>query len=79
MAPHDISAPGLPPVLVIATTHDPATPYEAGVHLAQQLHGTLLTVDGTQHTAAFGGDECVDDIVTKYLVDLALPPRDAKC
>jgi pimeloyl-ACP methyl ester carboxylesterase len=79
MQPHDISAPGLPPVLVIATTHDPATPYESGVHLAEQLHGTLLTVEGTQHTAAFGGNDCVDDIVTRYLVDLAVPPRDAKC
>jgi pimeloyl-ACP methyl ester carboxylesterase len=79
MAPHTISAAGVSPALVIATTHDPATPYEAGVHLAEQLHGRLLTVDGTQHTAAFSGDECVDDIVAKYLVDLALPPPGAKC
>ena len=77
--PHTISAPGLAPVLVISSTGDPATPYEDGVQLAEQLHGVLLTVKGTQHTAAFGGDDCVDDIVTRYLVDLEVPPPDATC
>ena len=49
------------------------------MHLAEQLHASLLTVEGTQHTAAFYGDECVDDIVTRYLVDLSCrrPTRDA--
>ena len=77
--PHSASAPGLPKVLVISTTHDPATPYQDGVHLADQLRAALLTVEGTQHTAAFYGDECVDDIVTRYLIDLELPPPDARC
>ncbi len=27
---HSVSAPGLPPVLVVSTTNDPATPYQAG-------------------------------------------------
>lgn len=77
--PHPASAPGLPPVLVISTTHDPATPYTDGVHLAEQLNAKLLTVEGTQHTAAFYGDACVDDIVADYLIDLKLPPPDARC
>jgi pimeloyl-ACP methyl ester carboxylesterase len=78
-APHNISAPGLPPVIVVSSTGDPATPYTNGVHLAEQLHGVLLTVDGTQHTASFQGNQCVDEIVTKYLVDLTTPPPDTKC
>jgi pimeloyl-ACP methyl ester carboxylesterase len=77
--PHQISVHGLPPVLVISTTHDPATPYQAGVDLAKQLGGALLTFDGTQHTVAFQGNTCVDQIVTRYLVDLALPGPDARC
>ena len=77
--PHAIWAPGLPKALVISTTHDPATPYEDGVHLAEQLQAALLTVEGTQHTAAFYGDDCVDFIVTRYLIDLELPPQDARC
>ncbi|MDX1891400.1 alpha/beta hydrolase [Mycolicibacterium sp. 050158] len=75
---HVASAPGLPPVLVVSTTHDPATPYQAGVNLAKQLHGGLLTFDGTQHTVVFQGDTCVDDAATTYLIDLKLP-ADAKC
>jgi pimeloyl-ACP methyl ester carboxylesterase len=77
--PHRISAHGLSPTLVISTTHDPATPYQAGVDLAKQLGGALLTFEGTQHTVAFSGNQCVDQIVTRYLVDLALPPAGARC
>ncbi len=42
---------GLPRVLVISTTNDPATPYQAGVNLAKALGASLLTVNGTNHTA----------------------------
>jgi pimeloyl-ACP methyl ester carboxylesterase len=77
--PHTISAPGLAPTLVVSTTRDPATPYQAGVDLANQLHGGLLTYDGTQHTVVFQGDRCVDDYATAYLVSGTLPPKDAKC
>jgi pimeloyl-ACP methyl ester carboxylesterase len=77
--PHVVSAPGLPPVLVVSTTNDPATPYQAGVDLAKQLHGGLLTNNGTQHTVVFQGDSCVDQYAAAYLIDLKLPPPDAKC
>ena len=39
--PHEIKVSGLPPILVVSTTNDPATPYQAGVDLAKQLGGTL--------------------------------------
>lgn len=77
--PHVISAPGLPPVLVVSTTHDPATPYKAGVDLANQLHGGLLTFDGTQHTVVFQGNSCIDDYASAYLINGTMPPKDAKC
>jgi pimeloyl-ACP methyl ester carboxylesterase len=77
--PHQISVTGLPPVLVVSTTNDPATPYQAGVDLAKQLGGSLLTFDGTQHTVVFQGNACVDDIAAKYLVDLTVPPPGATC
>ena len=78
-APHVASAPGLPPVMVISTTGDPATPYQAGVDLAKQLGGSLLTYKGTQHTVAFQGEKCVDDYVSAYLIDLKMPPTGATC
>jgi pimeloyl-ACP methyl ester carboxylesterase len=77
--PHQISVTGLPPVLVVSTTNDPATPYQAGVELAKQLGGALLTFDGTQHTVVFQGNSCVDDIAADYLVNLKVPPPGAKC
>lgn len=70
---------GLPPVLVVSVTGDPATPYEAGVRLADQLGGRLLSVEGNQHTVALSGVPCVDDLVVSYLVDLAVPDDGASC
>ena len=69
-----MSATGLPPVLVVSTTDDPATPHQAGVDPAEELGGAPLTYKGTQHTVVFDGDSCVDDYAADYLVDLLLPP-----
>ncbi|MBS1695410.1 MAG: alpha/beta hydrolase [Actinobacteria bacterium] len=77
--PHEISVSGLPPILVVSTTNDPATPYEAGQDLARQLGGTLVTFDGTQHTVVFQGDSCIDDIAATYLIDVTVPAAGARC
>jgi hypothetical protein len=77
--PHRISAAGLPPVLVVSTTEDPATPYEAGVELADQLGGSLLTYRGTQHTVVLSGVPCVDTAVADYLIDTISPPEGLTC
>lgn len=79
LEPHTISAEGLPRVLVVSTTGDPATPYEAGVVLAEQLGGALLTVEGTKHTATLGGNACADEVLDRYLVDLEVPEDGARC
>jgi pimeloyl-ACP methyl ester carboxylesterase len=76
---HEINVKGLPPILVVSTTNDPATPYKAGVDLAQQLGGTLVTFEGTQHTVVFQGNSCVDDIAARYLVDVTVPPPNTRC
>jgi pimeloyl-ACP methyl ester carboxylesterase len=77
--PHVPNVPNLPKVLVISTTGDPATPYEAGVNLAKGLGGGLLTYEATQHTAFLQGNNCVDDAGTAYLTDLKLPPEGTRC
>jgi pimeloyl-ACP methyl ester carboxylesterase len=76
---HEIKVNGLPPILVVSTTNDPATPYKAGVDLAEQLGGALLTFDGTQHTVVFQGNRCIDDIAARYLVDVTVPPPNTRC
>ena len=77
--PHEISVSGLPQILVVSTTNDPATPYQAGVDLARQLGGALLTFEGTQHTVVFQGNPCVDDIAARYLIDVTVSPPDTRC
>lgn len=71
--------PGLAPVLVVSTTGDPATPYRAGVDLAEQLGGALVSYDGAQHTVVLDGIACVDDVVFRYFVDLDVPSEDPHC
>jgi pimeloyl-ACP methyl ester carboxylesterase len=72
---------GTPPLLVIGTTNDPATPLQWSEALAQEISsGVLLVAEGTQHTAfvtAFNA--CVDDAAVKYLVDLQSPADGTKC
>lgn len=77
--PHLPKVSGLPPTLVVSTTNDPATPYQAGVRLAGALGGFLLTYQGTQHTAFLQGSDCVDQVGVTYLVDLKLPAADPRC
>jgi pimeloyl-ACP methyl ester carboxylesterase len=74
------TAPGTPPILVISTTNDPATPYESGVRLADQLEsGVLLTHEGNGHTVFGDGVDCIDSAVATYLVDLRPPEHGTRC
>jgi pimeloyl-ACP methyl ester carboxylesterase len=77
--PHPPKVQGLPQVLVISTTGDPATPYQSGVDLSRALGARLLTYNGNQHTAFLTGIGCVDGVGTNYLMDLRLPETDAVC
>jgi pimeloyl-ACP methyl ester carboxylesterase len=77
--PHVLDVPGLPTTVVVSTTNDPATPYQAGIELARQLGARLITFEGDQHTASLQGDNCVDEAVTAYFVDLTLPEENLRC
>jgi pimeloyl-ACP methyl ester carboxylesterase len=71
---------GVAPTLVVSITGDPTTPYDAGIRLAEALGGSLLTVEGEQHTiVAAGTNACVADLAAAYLIDLRTPPADARC
>lgn len=75
-----IHAAKAPPIVVVDTTHDPATPYAWGEALAAELRsGRLLTVEGSSHTSYGRGDACVDQAVDRYLVDLAVPAPGTRC
>ncbi|HET7172956.1 MAG TPA: alpha/beta hydrolase [Nocardioidaceae bacterium] len=71
----DYAAPGAPPIVVIGTTRDPATPYEQAVRLSKELDsGVLLSRNGDGHTAYDSGNPCIDDAVNNYLVT-GTPPK----
>ncbi len=76
-----ISASGAPPIVVVGTTHDPATPYVMAQSLADQLDdAVLVTWDGWDHTAyAKSGSRCVAQAVEGYLVDGDLPQDGLTC
>jgi pimeloyl-ACP methyl ester carboxylesterase len=78
--PRQLTARGAPPILVVGTTRDPATPYPWAVSLARQLSsGRLLTWDGDGHTAYRRGSACVDRAVDDYLIAGRLPASGARC
>ena len=79
-SPTTVTAPGSPPVLVIGTTGDPATPYSWSVALADQLSkGVLLTYRGDGHTVYRSGSSgCVRKVADQYLIT-AKAPAPATC
>lgn len=71
------SAPGAPPILVIGTVHDPATPYAAAGVLAKALgSGVLLSWDGEGHTA-YPKTSCIRTKVDDYLINDKPPVGDS--
>jgi pimeloyl-ACP methyl ester carboxylesterase len=77
--PAPVTAPGAPPILVIGTTRDPATPYAWAVSVAGELqHGALLTRDGSDHVSYFYS-ACVRGYVQTYLVTGVTPPAGTVC
>ena len=74
------NAPTKNPVLVIGTTHDPATPYTNARRVAHLLgNAILLTHDGYGHTSEADPSHCVEHMTSAYLVDLTTPPNRTAC
>jgi pimeloyl-ACP methyl ester carboxylesterase len=77
--PGKITADGAPPILVVGTTGDPATPYEWAQALSKELSsGVLLTRKGEGHTA-YGDSACIQQAVDTYLITLKTPPANTVC
>jgi pimeloyl-ACP methyl ester carboxylesterase len=72
-------ADGAPPIVVVGSTGDPATPYEWAQAMARQLEsGVLLTRVGEGHTA-LGVSRCIDDALATYLSRLTVPKPGTTC
>jgi pimeloyl-ACP methyl ester carboxylesterase len=76
----ETKAVGSNPILVVSSTHDPATPYQWGVDLASTLdNGHLLTNDDWGHTAYHANGNCVAKAVDAYLLSGTLPEAGTVC
>jgi pimeloyl-ACP methyl ester carboxylesterase len=77
--PAAITAKGAPPIVVIGSTGDPATPYAWAVALDRQLaSSTLVTREGEGHTS-YLSDACVTKAVSPYLLTLKPPKPGLTC
>jgi pimeloyl-ACP methyl ester carboxylesterase len=77
---HAVRATGAPPILVVGTTRDPATPYGWAVGLSRELaSGVLLTFASDGHTAYGAHNGCVEAAVDHYLISATPPPVGTRC
>lgn len=76
-----IHAEGTPEIVVVGTTHDPATPYVMSQALADQLSkGVLVSWDGWNHTAySRDGSRCVRDAVDGFFLNGTVPQDGLQC
>jgi pimeloyl-ACP methyl ester carboxylesterase len=75
-----LHARGAPPIVVVGTTRDPATPLRWAQALAGELDsGRLITRDGDGHTGFQRGNTCVNDAVELWLIKGVVPKADLHC
>jgi pimeloyl-ACP methyl ester carboxylesterase len=66
---------GVPPVLIVESEHDPATPIEGATRAHQAFaNSRMITVTGEgDHGIYAGGNKAVDKIVEDFLIDGLVP------
>ncbi|MBH1937311.1 alpha/beta fold hydrolase [Streptomyces sp. AV19] len=77
-----LGGPSVPPVLLVASDHDPVTPLAGARRMRSVLPGSrlvTLTDDYSHGVFASRGNACVDDAVAAYLVDGTVPDADVRC
>lgn len=74
-----LTAPGAPPMIVVGSTNDPATPYAWAQALTGQLgSAVLVTRVGAGHTGYFFSN-CVEQLANAYLIHLTVPRQGMVC
>jgi pimeloyl-ACP methyl ester carboxylesterase len=78
--PRPVDAAGAGPILVVAASHDPATPLAWAQSLVADLADAhLIVLDADGHTAYYNGSGCIDRAVADYLLSARVPAADATC
>ncbi|HEV7897271.1 MAG TPA: alpha/beta hydrolase [Planosporangium sp.] len=76
---HRLKVAGAPPILMLNSRYDPATPYQWAVNAARQMKPVLLTYDGWGHRSYFKGSACVVDATDTYLITGRTPQQGSHC
>jgi len=75
-----VTASGAPPIIVIGTTHDPATPDVWARALASQLtSGIYVNFNGDGHTAYMSGSKCINTLVDEFILNNVIPEEGTRC
>src|SRR5262249_3736206 len=74
-----ITGAGAGPIVVIGTTGDPATPPGGTEGMAKTLQDGRLIIGTADKDTGYGVNDCVDNAVGNYLVDLKVPPKQTQC
>lgn len=70
----------LPPILMIQSRDDAATPYAGAQSMRQHFPTARMVVDtGGNHGVALGGNQCVDRHLAAYLTDGTVPADGTTC
>jgi pimeloyl-ACP methyl ester carboxylesterase len=74
-----IPVEGVPPILLVGGTDDPATPYAEAQSVNRQIAGSvLLTREGNGHTS-YDASACAHSAMDAYLIGLTLPAAGTVC
>jgi pimeloyl-ACP methyl ester carboxylesterase len=74
-----VDAQGAPPIVVVGTTGDPATPYEYAKLMADELSSAVLVTFNGEGHLAYGQSGCVKAQVDAYLVRDQVPRDGTRC
>jgi pimeloyl-ACP methyl ester carboxylesterase len=72
---HVVTVRGAPPILLVASTHDPSTSYVWSHEMRDHIAGSvLLTRDGDGHTSSWRTSGRTRDAIAHYLITKKTPP-----
>lgn len=72
-------APTAQPILVVGSTHDPATPHDDAAAVAERTPGARLLTSETWGHTAYGYSECATTAIDDYLLTGNLPDAGTVC
>ncbi|MEU8103353.1 alpha/beta hydrolase [Nonomuraea muscovyensis] len=73
-------SPALPPILMLQSRGDAATPYAGALEMRERFPTARMVVDqGGNHGVSMAGNTCVDRHLAAYLADGTVPARGATC